>query len=74
MLFNTEQLQEISSEIDLILNKISEFENTYQSQIQNAHPNYKESAKNLIHYFTIMDPNMIFITDVHASSCEFKIL
>ncbi|MBL4723973.1 MAG: hypothetical protein JKY73_00915 [Lutibacter sp.] len=53
MLFNTEQLKEISAEIDLILDKISEFENTYQSQIQNVHPNYTSSAKNLIHYLAL---------------------
>lgn len=53
MLFNPEQLREISSEIDLILDKISEFEYTYQAQIQNVHPKYAPSAKNLIHYLAL---------------------
>jgi len=53
MLFNTEKLQEISSEIDLILDKISRFENTYKVQIENVHPNYTKSAKNLIHYLAL---------------------
>jgi len=53
MLFNIEKLQEISSEIDLILDKISRFENTYKVQIENVHPNYTKSAKNLIHYLAL---------------------
>jgi len=53
MLFNIEKLQEINSEIDLILDKISLFENTYKAQIENVHPNYTKSAKNLIHYLAL---------------------
>lgn len=53
MLFNKEKLQEINAEIDLILDKISKFENNYKAQIENVHPNYTKSAKNLIHYLAL---------------------
>lgn len=53
MLFDKEKLQEINTQIDLILSKISEFEVTYKTQIENVHPNYTKSAKNLIHYLAL---------------------
>lgn len=53
MLFETEKLKEIRLQIDLILEKVLEYENTYRSQIASVHPNYTESAKNLIHYLAL---------------------
>lgn len=53
MPFTTEKLQEISNLIDLYLAKIDEFELQYQTQIENVHANYRESAKNLIHYLAL---------------------
>lgn len=53
MLFETEKLEEILIQIDLILERIFEYENTYKNQIINVHPNYAESAKNLIHYLAL---------------------
>lgn len=53
MLFDKKELQEINVQLDLILEKIKEFEDKYQSQISNVHPNYNESAKNLIHYLAL---------------------
>lgn len=53
MLFDTQKLQDINSQIDLFLKKIDEYENLYQPQIANVHPNYAESAKNLIHYLAL---------------------
>ncbi|MFA5297613.1 MAG: pyruvate kinase [Lutibacter sp.] len=53
MLFETEKLEEIRIQIDLILEKIFEYENTYKTQITSVHPNYAESAKNLIHYLAL---------------------
>lgn len=50
MPFNTEKLQEINAQIDLFFEKIEEFEHLYKPQIENVHPNYREGAKNLIHY------------------------
>jgi len=53
MLFETEKLNEIRLQIDLILEKILEYENSYKTQIASVHPNYTESAKNLIHYLAL---------------------
>lgn len=53
MLFETEKLEEILIQIDLILEKIFEYENTYKNQITSVHANYAESAKNLIHYLAL---------------------
>lgn len=53
MLFETEKLEEIRIQIDLILEKILEYENRYKTQIASVHPNYTESAKNLIHYLAL---------------------
>ncbi|WP_372745296.1 pyruvate kinase [Lutibacter sp.] len=50
MLFDILILQKVNSQIDSILEKMDEFEKTYATQIQNVHPNYTHSAKNLIHY------------------------
>ena len=53
MAFNTKKLQDINNQIDLFLAKIDAFEELYQSQIANVHPNYTESARNLIHYLAL---------------------
>jgi len=53
MLFETEKLEEIRIQIDLILEKILEYENRYKTQIASVHPNYTKSAKNLIHYIAL---------------------
>jgi len=53
MVFPKEKLLEISATIDSITDNISQFEKTYQSQINNVHPNYTKSAKNLIHYLAL---------------------
>lgn len=50
MLFQQEKLREINSQIEDILLKISNYEARYSQQIKNVHPNYRKSAKNLIHY------------------------
>ena len=61
MIFDKLLLQDINLQIDHIFQKISEFEKRYQSQLDTVHPNYKESAKNLIHYlaFRTFDNNHI---------------
>jgi pyruvate kinase len=53
MLFQKENLQEISTQIDQILNKVRDYESRYRQQILNVHPNYQKSAKNLIHYLAL---------------------
>ena len=50
MLFDIPKLTEVKNQIDAILEKMATFESTYKTQIENVHPNYKYSAKNLIHY------------------------
>ncbi|WP_412983761.1 pyruvate kinase [Pontimicrobium sp. IMCC45349] len=63
MVFNTEQLQEINTQIDLILDKISEYETRYQEQINNVHPKYIRSAKNLIHYLALRSFDNVLIEE-----------
>ena len=58
MLYPENKLREIVVTIDLILNKIHEFEHKYQQQIDNVHPNYTKSAKNLIHYLALRSFNL----------------
>ena len=61
MTFQHDFLNEINAQLDIILQKILEYEERYNSQIQQVHPKYKESAKNLIHYLALrtFDNNII---------------
>jgi len=58
MLYQKDQLQEIIVAIDSVLERISEFELKYRSQLENVHPNYTNSAKNLIHYLAFRSFNV----------------
>jgi len=53
MLFPKNKLQEIAVAIELVIDKIAAFEKDYELQINNVHPNYVKSAKNLIHYLAL---------------------
>lgn len=53
MIFQLEKLQEINKQLDEILLKILRFENDYRTLIDNVHPNYRKSAKNLVHYLAL---------------------
>lgn len=53
MLFPKNKLQEIAVAIDMVINKIAAFEKHYNLEIHHVHPNYKKSAKNLIHYLAL---------------------
>ena len=53
MFFPQHKLQEIDVAIDLVIHKIAEFEDYYQLEINNVHPNYVKSAKNLVHYLAL---------------------
>ena len=46
MTFEKEFLNEINTQLDIILQKILEYEERYKSRIEKVHPNYRESAKN----------------------------
>ena len=58
MLFPRDKLQELVVSLDLVIDKISEFEHRYKSQLNNVHPNYSQSAKNLIHYLALRSCNI----------------
>jgi pyruvate kinase len=61
MLFDIQKLQEVRAQIDAVLDKMAEFENNYKTLIDNVHPNYTFSAKNLIHYLAFRSfDNTIF--------------
>ena len=53
MQYPKNKLQEIAVVIDSVIDKISEFELKYKAQLDNVHPNYTQSAKNLIHYLAL---------------------
>ena len=58
MLFPKDKLQEIVVALDSVIDKISEFEQKYSSQINKVHPNYSQSAKNLVHYLAMRSFNV----------------
>jgi len=58
MLFPRDKLQELVVSLDLVIDKISEFEHRYRSQLNNVHPNYSQSAKNLVHYLALRSFNI----------------
>ena len=53
MLFPKNKLREIAVAIDLVIDKITEFEDHYEVEINKVHPKYVKSAKNLIHYLAM---------------------
>lgn len=53
MIFQSEKLQEINKQLDQILLKVLRFEKDYYSLIENVHPNYRLSAKNLVHFLAL---------------------
>ena len=58
MLFPGDKLQAIIVALDSVIDRISEFENKYKSQLNNVHPNYTQSAKNLVHYLAMRSFNI----------------
>jgi len=58
MLFPKNKLKELVSTIDLVMDKIFEFECKYAIQLNNVHPKYAKSAKNLIHYLALRSFNV----------------
>ncbi len=63
MLFQRDKLQEILVALDLIIDKIYEFEHEYAFQLNKVHPNYSHSAKNLVHYLAMRSFNMNIFQD-----------
>ncbi len=53
MYYHENKLREICDAIDSVIDKISEFEIKYKVQLDKVHPNYTQSAKNLIHYLAL---------------------
>src|SRR5690554_6557511 len=53
MHYPEKKLQVISGVIDSVIDKILEFESKYKVQLDNVHPNYTQSARNLIHYLAL---------------------
>jgi len=50
MITKTEKLIAINLKVEEIIKKIKQIENTYSQEIENAHPIYRKSALNLVHY------------------------
>src|SRR5690554_2549506 len=53
MHYPEEKLQVISATIDSVIDKILIYELKYKVQLDNVHPKYAQSAKNLIHYLAL---------------------
>ncbi|MGO1752090.1 MAG: pyruvate kinase [Psychroflexus sp.] len=58
-----EKLQEILELINSAINQIYEFEKKYESQINQVHPNYTQSAKNLVHYLALRSIDLSGLQD-----------
>ena len=63
MIFPKEKLLNIATTIDLIIDKISEFEQVYQAEINNVHRNYARSARNLVHYLALRSFDLDILQD-----------
>ncbi len=50
MITQSERLTAINQQIEKIIEKIREIENTYAEEIEDVHPVYRKSALNLVHY------------------------
>jgi pyruvate kinase len=63
MLFQRDKLQEILVALDSVIDRISEFEHKYKTQLNRVHPNYAHSAKNLVHYLALRSFNINIFQD-----------
>ena len=61
MRFPEDTLHEIIEAIDSVIDKIFEFEHKYRSELDNVHPKYVHSARNLVHYLAMrtFDVNIV---------------
>ena len=63
MLFQRDKLQEILVALDSVIDRITEFEHRYNAQLNSVHPNYAQSAKNLVHYLALRSFNINIFQD-----------
>ena len=80
-MFPKDKLQEIAASVDIVLNKFEEYEELYSEQINNVHPNYENSARNLIHYLAMRSFNVDLAQEIleeiglpHSSGSHNNIL
>ena len=64
---NQENLLNINSQIDQIINKALELESNYNNMIENVHPTHRKSALNLIHYLAFRSFD---IDNLHQDRCR----
>jgi pyruvate kinase len=63
MVFEREKLQEILNALDSVIERMNEFESKYETQLNRVHPNYTQSARNLVHYLAMRSFNMNVFQD-----------
>lgn len=63
MRFSKDKLQEILITLNSIIDTVYEFENKYNSHLKRVHPNYTQSAKNLVHYLGLRSFNINLLQD-----------
>ncbi len=63
MRYDRDKLQEILAALDSVMDRISEFEHRYGTELDNVHPKYAHSAKNLVHYLAMRSLNMNVFQD-----------
>ncbi len=63
MIFDRDKLQEILNALDSVIGRMHEFESKYETQLNKVHPNYSQSARNLVHYLAMRSFNMNVFQD-----------
>lgn len=63
MIFNRDKLRDILVALDLVIDRLYEFESRYKTQLNKAHYNYSQSARNLVHYLAMRSFNMNIFQD-----------
>ena len=58
MRFSKDKLQEIITALNSIIETVYEFEDKYEPNLRNVHPNYAQSARNLVHYLALRSFNI----------------
>jgi len=53
MYTNPEKIKGIIAELDQIIDACIAFENIYEEYLQNVHPDYTDSARNMVHYLAL---------------------
>jgi pyruvate kinase len=68
MKINDKEIRKLISNIDSIIDSAIEFEEIHKSRIEKAHPDYRKSAVNLVHYLALRKHD---ISDLQEAIADF---